>query len=167
MQQVGIESGRYTVWEKETRDRIKVLKMGLGDSRPFGSRDLFLGATSRLFSVFVSRKYLLCYDEVSLLCPLSRLPLYWLLQTICVVFLYKGYHLAGCHMTAYALEKHLGVWTGSILALTWHSKVHPMFFLSLAEQNNPNWSTQCTFIWVMLYCHILLLLFSHGDFLMA
>ena len=31
-QQVGIESGRYTVWEKETRDRIKALKMGLGDS---------------------------------------------------------------------------------------------------------------------------------------
>ena len=29
-QQVGIESGRHTVWEKETRDRIKVLKMGPG-----------------------------------------------------------------------------------------------------------------------------------------
>ena len=35
-QQVGIESGRHTVWEKETRDRIKVLKMGPGDSRPLG-----------------------------------------------------------------------------------------------------------------------------------
>ena len=35
-QQVGIESGRCTVWEEETRDRIKVLKMGLGDSRPLG-----------------------------------------------------------------------------------------------------------------------------------
>ena len=29
-QQVGIESGQCTVWEKETRDRIKVLKMGRG-----------------------------------------------------------------------------------------------------------------------------------------
>ena len=29
-QQVGIESGQHTVWEKETRDRIKVLQMGQG-----------------------------------------------------------------------------------------------------------------------------------------
>ena len=35
-QQVGIESGQCIVWEKETRDRSKVLKMGLGDSRPLG-----------------------------------------------------------------------------------------------------------------------------------
>ena len=45
-QQVGIESGQHTVWEKETRDRIKVLKMGPGDSRPLGSRTLFLGVPS-------------------------------------------------------------------------------------------------------------------------
>ena len=51
--------------------------------------------------------------------------------------------------------------------LTWHSKVLTMFFLSLTGHDNPNWSTQCTFIWVMLYCYILLLIFSHGDFLMA
>ena len=44
-QQVGIKSGQHTVWEKETRDRIKVLKMGTGNSRPLGSRALFLGAT--------------------------------------------------------------------------------------------------------------------------
>ena len=31
--------------KKKTRDRVKVLKMGLGDSRPFGSRALFLRAT--------------------------------------------------------------------------------------------------------------------------
>lgn len=31
-QQVGIKSGPRAVWEKETRDRIKVLKMGLGDT---------------------------------------------------------------------------------------------------------------------------------------
>ena len=60
-QQVGIESGRHTVWEKETRDRIKVLKMGLGNSRPLGSRALFLGATSLLFSILACRKYLFCY----------------------------------------------------------------------------------------------------------
>ena len=34
-QQVGIEGGQCTVWEKETRDRIKVLKMGPGDSIPW------------------------------------------------------------------------------------------------------------------------------------
>ena len=74
-QQVGIEGGRHTVWEKETRDRIKVLKMVSGDSGPLGSRAL-LGATSLLFSVLASRKYLLCYNEVSLQCPLSRIPFY-------------------------------------------------------------------------------------------
>ena len=37
---------RRTVWGKETRDRIKVLKMGPEDSRPLGSRALFLRATS-------------------------------------------------------------------------------------------------------------------------
>ena len=52
-QQVGIESGRHTVWEKETRDRIKVLKMGPGDSRPLRSRALFFGA-SLLFSVLAT-----------------------------------------------------------------------------------------------------------------
>ena len=76
VQQVGIESGRHTVWGKETRDRIKVLKMGPGDSRLLGSRALFLGATSLLFSVLASRKYLLCYDDISLLCPQSHLPFY-------------------------------------------------------------------------------------------
>ena len=30
---------------KKNRDRVKVLKMGLGDSRPLGSRALFLRAT--------------------------------------------------------------------------------------------------------------------------
>ena len=76
VQQVGIKNGQRTVWEKGTRDRIRVLKMGPGNSRPLGSRALFLGATSFLFSVLASRKYLLCYDEVSLLCPRSHLPFY-------------------------------------------------------------------------------------------
>ena len=74
VQQVGIGSDLRIVWEKETRDRIKVLKMG-----PLGSRALFLRATAFLFSVLASRKYLLCYDEVSLLHPQSRLQFYWLL----------------------------------------------------------------------------------------
>ena len=110
---------RHTVWEKETRDRMKALKMGLGDSRPLESSALFLRATSLLFSVLASRKYLLCYNEVSLPCPRSCLPFYWLLQTIFVLFLYKGYHLAGGHRPAYALGKHLGVYTRSILNLRW------------------------------------------------
>ena len=76
VQQVGIKNGQRTVWEKGTRDRIRVLKMGPGNSRPLGSRALFLGATSLLFSVLASRKYLLCYDEVSLLCPRSHLLFY-------------------------------------------------------------------------------------------
>ena len=54
---------------KKTRDRMKVLKMRPGNSRLLGSRVLFPRATSLLLSVLASRKYLLCYDEVSLLCP--------------------------------------------------------------------------------------------------
>ena len=139
-QQVGIKSVRHTVWEKETRDRIKGLKMGPGGSRPLRSRALFLGATSLLFSVLATRKYLLCYDEISLLCPWSRLPFYWLLQTIFIIFLYKGFQLAGGHRPAYALGKHLGVCTSSVLnlCLTRRSKVHTMFFLSLAGHADPN-----------------------------
>ena len=64
-QQVGLD----TVWEKETRDGIKVLKMGPGDSRPLGSRALFLGAISLFFSGLGRQKCPLCYDEVSLLFP--------------------------------------------------------------------------------------------------
>ena len=44
---------------------------------------------------------------------------------------------------------------------------HTVFSQGLAGHDNPNWSAQCTSIWVMLYCYILLLFFSHGDFLMA
>ena len=33
---VGMESGQRTVWEKETRDRIKVLKMGPGSQDLLG-----------------------------------------------------------------------------------------------------------------------------------
>ena len=40
-------------------ERFKVLKMGSRDSRPLGSRALFLGAASLLFSVLASRKCLL------------------------------------------------------------------------------------------------------------
>ena len=109
-QQVGMESGRRTVWEKETGDRMKVLKVGLGDSRPLGSRALLLGAASLLFSFLASRKY---QPPVS---P-SRLPFYWLLWTIFVIFLYKGYHLAGGHRPARALGKHLSVCTSSVLNL--------------------------------------------------
>ena len=132
-QLVGIKSGWCTVWgKKKPRDRIKVLKMGLGDSRPLGSRTLFLGATSLLFSVLASRKYLLCYDEVSLLCPPSSLPYYWLLWTIFVIFLYKRYHLPKGHRPTYALGKHLSVCTSSVLNLHWPSIPRSTLCFSLA-----------------------------------
>ena len=132
--QVGIKNGRRTVWKKETRDRIKVLKMELRDSRPIRSRALFLGATSLLFSVLAHRKYLLCYDRISLLCPWSRLRFYWLLWTIFVIFLYKGYHPAGGHKPAYAFGKHLGVCTRSILDLCWPGIPRSTLCFSLAQQ---------------------------------
>ena len=69
--QVGIESGWCTVWEKETRERIKVSKMELGDLRLLGSRALFFGARSLFFSVSAHRKYLLCYDKISPVSPVT------------------------------------------------------------------------------------------------
>ena len=66
---------RHTVWGKESRDRIS-FKDGTRGLRPLGSRTLFLRATSLLFSVLASRKYLLCHDEVNLLGPRSCLPFY-------------------------------------------------------------------------------------------
>ena len=125
-------SGRHTVWKKETRDRIKVLKTGLGDSRPPGSKALFPGATSFSFSVLASRKYLLCYDKISLLCPRSRLPFYWLLWTIFVIFWYKGSQPAGGHRPAYALGKYLGVCTSSVLNFRWPSVSRSTLCFSLA-----------------------------------
>ena len=109
-----------TVWEKETRDRIKVLETGLGDSRPLGSRALFHGATSLLFSVLVSRKYLLCCDKIRLLCPWSHLSFYWSLWTTFAIFLYRRYHPVGGHTPAYA-GRHLGVCTSSVVNLCWPS----------------------------------------------
>ena len=62
--------------KKELETELRFLKMGPGDSRRLGSRALLLRAISLLFSVLASRKYLLCYNEVSLLCPRSHLPFY-------------------------------------------------------------------------------------------
>ena len=131
-QQVGIESGQRTVWGKGTRDRIKGLKMGPRDSRPLGSRALFLRATSLLFSVLAHRKYLLCYDKISLLCPGSCLSFYWLLWAIFVIFLYKRYHPAGGHRPTYTSGKLLGVWTSSVLNLRWPGIPRSTLCFSLA-----------------------------------
>ena len=108
--------------------------MGLGDSRPLGSRALFLWATALLFSVLANRKYLLCYNEVSFLCPRSRLPFYWLLSTVVVIFLYKGYHLTGGHRPTYALGKHLSVCTSSVLNLRWPGVPRSTLCFSLVKQ---------------------------------
>ena len=52
---------------------------------------LFLKVTSLLLSVLACRKYLLCHNKISLLCPWSHLSFYCLLWTIFVMFLYKEY----------------------------------------------------------------------------
>ena len=52
--------------------------------------------------------------------------------TIFVVFLYKGYHLAGGHRPAYALGKHLSVCTSSVLNLHWSGVPRSTLCFSLA-----------------------------------
>ena len=101
---------------KTKRDRIKVLKMGPWDSRPLGSRALFLGATSLLFSVLASRKDR-CASMKSASCVPGHLSHFIDYFKLSVVFLYKGYRLAGGHRPAYALGKHRGVCTSSALNL--------------------------------------------------
>ena len=45
--------------------------MELGDLRLLGSRALFFGARSLFFSVSAHRKYLLCYDKISPVSPVT------------------------------------------------------------------------------------------------
>ena len=131
--------------------------MGPGDSRPLGSRALFLGVTTLLFSVLANKKYLLCYDKISLLCPQSRLPFYWLLWTISAIFLCKGYHPAGGHRPAYALGKHLGVCTSSVLNLRWTGVPRSTLCFSLAQQGMTTPTNQPEVLlfrlyWIVIFC---------------
>ena len=101
--------------------------MGLGHSRPLGSRALLLRATSLLFSILESRKYLLCYNEINLLVPghLSHFTDYFKLSL-----------LFSCTRAITYLEvidPHM-LWENillpkqcSELVLTWRFKVHTVF----------------------------------------
>ena len=77
-----LAAARAFIFGSHCDDRsYPVMTEGTGERRVsifLGSRALFLGATSLLFSALASRRYLLCYDEVSLLCPQSRLPFNYL-----------------------------------------------------------------------------------------
>ena len=144
-------SGWHAVWEKATRDRIKVLKMGLGNSRPRGSRALLLGATSLLFSVLASRKDLCVMMESATCVPghVSHFTGYFKLS-----FLFS---CARAITWLEAMDPHMPwenvvctqaeCWTCTDQAF---QGPHYVFFLSLAGHDNPNWSTWCTLIWVML-----------------
>ena len=130
-QQVGIESGQCTVWEEEIRDRIKISKMELRDSWPLGSTALFFGATSLLFSVLACRKYLLCYDKIGLVSPVTSPILLITLDHLCYFFV-QGVHPTGVHRPTYALEKHLGVCTSSVLKFHWPGILRSTLSFSLA-----------------------------------
>ena len=157
-----------TVWEKATGDRIKVLKMGPGtQDLLLGSRALFLGAASLLFSVLAHRKHLVLrwsWPPVSLVTP----PILLITLNCLCYFRVQGLSLLEI------IDPHIP-WGNLVCAqaVCWtcadqaFQGPHDVFFLSLAGHDDPKWSTWCTFIWVMLYCYILFLFFSHGDFLMA
>ena len=138
-QQVGIESGQHTVWEKETRDRIKVLKMGPGHSDlldqepyPLEPHHFYLVSWHTECICFAMTKSASCVTG-----HFSHFIDYFELSAI---FLYKRYHPVGAHRPTYALRKHLGVCTSSVLNLVLIrcSKAHTMFFLSLVGHDNPN-----------------------------
>ena len=89
-QQVGIESGQHTVWEKETRDRIEVLKMGPGTQDLLGQEPC---------SSEPHHSYLVSWQAESICCAtmksascvpghVSHVIDYFKLS---VIFLYKGY----------------------------------------------------------------------------
>ena len=130
-QQVGIGSGRRTVWEKETRDRIKVLKMGLGDSRLLGSRALFLGATSLLFSLGKQKVSVVLRWSQPPVFPVTSPILFSTLNYLCYI-LVQGLSLVGGHRPAYALGKHLSVCTSSVLNFHGSSVPRSTLYFSLA-----------------------------------
>ena len=111
-QQVGIKSGRHTVWKKETRDRIKVLKMGLGDSRPLGQEPCCLELHHFHLASWQAES-ICCVTLKSASCVPGHVSHFIDYFKLSVTFLYKGYHLAGGHRPAYALVKHLTVCTSS------------------------------------------------------
>ena len=112
-QQVGIESVRHTVWEEETRDRIKVLKMGLGDSRPLGQEPCCLELHHFHLASWQAES-ICCVTLKSASCVPGHVSHFIDYFKLSVTFLYKGYHLAGGHRPAYALVKHLTVCTSSV-----------------------------------------------------
>ena len=139
--------------------------MRLGDSRPLGSRALFLGATSLLFSVLACRKYLLCCDKISLLCPWSHLPFYWLLWTIFLTFLYKG-----CHPVE-AINPHM-LWENILICVQaaalnycWPGVPRSTLCFSLAQQGMMTTTNQPDILLFSLCC--IAIFFPHGVLLMA
>ena len=127
-QQVGVESGRRTVGEKEIRDRMKVLKMGPGDSRPLGSRVVFLGAPSCLFRVLATKR-ICCAAWSQPPVSLVMSPILLITLNYLYYFFVQGLSPNWRSQTRICFGKTS--WCvhkqRSELGLTWHSKVHAVF----------------------------------------
>ena len=115
-------AGRDRKWsthslEKETRDRIKVLKMGLGDSRPLGQEPCCLELHHFHLASWQAES-ICCVTLKSASCVpghVSHFIDYFKLSLL--VSCTRGCHLAGGHRPAYALGEHLGVYTSNVLNL--------------------------------------------------
>ena len=142
--------------------------MGLEDSRPLGSRALFLGAASLLCRVLACRKYLLCCDKISPLCPWSHLPFYWLLWIIFVTFLYKGCHPDEAINPHMPWENILVCTQAGVLNLCWPGVPRSTLCFSLAQQGMMTTTNQpdvFLFRWccIAIFCFILSpWCFTHG-----
>ena len=115
-QQVGMESGQRTVWKKETRDRIKVLKMRPGTQDLLGQEPCS-SEPHHSYLVSWQAQSICCATMKSASCVPSHISHFIDYFKLSVIFLYKGYHLAGGHRPAYALGKHLSVCTSNVLNL--------------------------------------------------
>ena len=138
VQQVGIGSGRRIVWEKETRDRIQVWMMGPGDSRTLGSRACSLELHD--FYLVSWQAESICWATMKSASDVPGHVSHFIDYTIFVIFLYKGYRLAGV-IDSYMPWENISVcaqtvfWTCADPAQG--SKVHTTFFLSLAGYDDP------------------------------
>ena len=124
-QQVGIKSDWRTVWEKETRDRIKVLKDGTGRLKTSWVKSPVPQSHITFTECLGKQKVsvVLQWSHQPPVSPVTSPILLITLNHLC-------YFLV--HRPAYALGKHLRVYTSSVLNLCWPGIPRSSLCFSLA-----------------------------------
>ena len=135
VQQVGIKSGwklLETVWKKETRDRIKVLNMGLGDSRPLGSRALLTDSTSLLLNSWYAESIWIL-GSIRFPCPRHVPELMFFFVLLCCLLAPRASHSRG-QQSLHEHGRTIRACWSSVLNLHWPGVPRSTECTSLAQQ---------------------------------